>query len=447
MDTALLATYDRPVPRYTSYPTAAQFNGQVGPAEHSAWLGELDGDSAAFYLHVPFCRELCWYCACHTMAMRRPNTLEAYARALERELEGVARAAPGMLVSAIQWGGGTPGQLGADRLRVVGRRITSLFDRCSAAETSLEIDPRHCDSDLATAIAELGVTRVSLGVQDFDPVVQRVINRQQSFATTCAAIEVLRAAGIRRFNIDLVYGLPRQTLESLENTLDLSLQLRPGRFAVFGYAHVPWMKPHQKLIDADALPDAALRAAMAELVAGRLGSAGYVRIGLDHYARPEDQLALAAASGRLRRNFQGYVEQAAPWVVGVGASAISSLPHGFSQNAADPARYMARMEAASFATERGIATTPDDRLRADIIEALMCHNRVELAGLCRRHGVDADAFIAGVGALAGLERDGLVSRDGLALTVTEPGRPLVRFICAAFDRHYTAAANRHAHGI
>ena len=255
MDPALLAAYDRPVPRYTSYPTAAQFTPSVGPVQHDAWLRDLNEVSASLYVHVPFCKELCWYCACHTMAMNRPGTLDGYADALLDELEALARVAPGLILEGVQWGGGTPGQLGAARLQVVGKRIAALFDRRCDAEVSLEIDPRHCDREMAAAAAAIGVTRVSLGVQDFDEGVQAAINRRQSFEDTADALDRLRAVGIRRFNIDLVYGLPRQTLGTLAATLDLALKLGPDRFAVFGYAHVPWMKPHQKLIDEATLPD------------------------------------------------------------------------------------------------------------------------------------------------------------------------------------------------
>src|SRR5581483_11530885 len=234
MEPALLAAYDRPVPRYTSYPTAAQFSAAVGPAEHAAWLRRLNGDATALYLHVPFCQALCWYCACNTMAMSRPGTLDAYSDALLRELEAVARLAPTLVVEGIQWGGGTPGQLGAGRLRAVGKRIAELFDWRSDAEISLEIDPRHCDSELTAAVAAICVNRVSLGVQDFDETVQAAINRHQSLADTAAAIDRLKAVGVKRFNIDLVYGLPRQTLVSLARTLDLAIGLAPDRFAVFG---------------------------------------------------------------------------------------------------------------------------------------------------------------------------------------------------------------------
>jgi len=447
MKPATLAAYDRPVPRYTSYPTAAQFDAKVGPAQHADWLRELNGASASLYLHVPFCRELCWYCACHTMAMRRPGTLDDYADALAEELLHVKQAAPGLTLDAIQWGGGTPSQLGPARLRMIGCRIATLFDRRSGGETSLELDPRHCNGDTAEAIAEIGVTRISLGVQDFDPAVQQAINRIQSFETTATAVGMLRAEGIKRFNIDLVYGLPHQTLEGLDRTLDLALKLSPSRFAVFGYAHVPWMKPHQKLIDEASLPNADLRAAMAQRVTDRLVDAGYTRIGLDHYARPEDALAAAVHDGGLQRNFQGYVADKSPWIVGVGASAISSLPRGFSQNVSDAAQYMAAIRAGGFATARGIGLTNDDRLRGTIIERLMCNNHVDLEQECRRFHVDPEAFIVSIDQLPALERDGLVAKHDWRLDVTEEGRPLVRFICAAFDRHFSGAAGRHSRGI
>lgn len=441
----LSTAYDRPVPRYTSYPTAAQFTDSVGAAQHGDWLRDLNGGSAALYLHVPFCRELCWYCACNTMAMNRPGTLDRYAVALLAELDGVARAAPDLVLDGVQWGGGTPGHLGAERLKTVGRRLGTLFERRSDAEISLEIDPRHCDERLAEALAAIGVTRVSFGVQDFDAGVQAAINRRQSFEDTKAAVDRVRAAGIRRFNVDLVYGLPGQTLETLAATLDLALRLGPDRFAVFGYAHVPWLKPHQRLIDQTTLPDNTLRLAMTELVAERLMQAGYRRIGLDHYARPADPLACAADTGRLHRTFQGYVAAGSASVVGIGASAISSLPRGFTQNLADVPRYMAAAMD-GFATARGVAFAGDDCLRGDIIERLMCDNAVDLDGLCRRHGVNAETFLSTV-ELEDLERDGLLTRDGTHLLVTDIGRPLVRFVCAAFDRHYAGVEGRHSRGI
>jgi oxygen-independent coproporphyrinogen-3 oxidase len=447
MDVRTITAYDKPVPRYTSYPTAAQFEPSVGPAEHAAWLADLGGRTAAFYLHVPFCRQLCFYCACNTTAMNRPETLEGYAGALVGELEHVARIAPALAVGSVQWGGGTPSQLGADRLLRVGRRLAALFDVRSDREMSMEVDPRFCDDALADAMAKLGVTRVSLGVQDFDLAVQQAINRLQSPELTAAAIARLRRAGLRHFNIDLVYGLPRQTLETLSHTLDEAIALAPDRFAVFGYAHVPWMKPRQAVIDAATLPGAVDRAAMADLVEARLVGAGYVKVGLDHYARPGDALARAAAHHRLRRNFQGYVADEWPWVVGIGASAISCLPQGHTQNAAEAASYRTAVDEGRLATVRGIAWSAADRLRGDIISELMCHFEADLADICHRHDAPLPGLLSDVPALASLIDDALVSFDGARLTVNEQGRPLVRSVCAAFDRHYTGGEGRHARAI
>jgi oxygen-independent coproporphyrinogen-3 oxidase len=447
MDARTVAAYDRPVPRYTSYPTAAQFEPSVGPAEHAAWLAGLGSRAAAFYLHVPFCRRLCFYCACHTVAMNRQDTLEDYAGALMHELELVAKAAPDVVIGSVQWGGGTPSQLGAARLVSVGRRLTALFDVRADREMSMEADPRFCDEALADAMAALGVTRVSFGVQDFDVAVQQAINRLQSPEVTAAALQRLRRAGIRHFNIDLVYGLPQQTLQTLARTLDTAIALAPDRFAVFGYAHVPWMKPRQKLIDDATLPDATARAAMADLVEERLLAAGYVKVGLDHYARSGDSLARAAAAHRLRRNFQGYVADESPWVVGIGASAISCLPQGYTQNVVQAGSYAQTIAQGGLATVRGIAWSAADRLRGDIINELMCHFEVDLADICHRHGTALQPLLSGVTALPALIGDGLAALDGTRLSVTEQGRPLVRSVCAAFDRHYTGGEGRHARGI
>lgn len=441
------AIYDRPVPRYTSYPTAAQFHGAVGPVEHRTWLGGLASGSATVYLHVPFCARLCWYCACNTSAMSRPDALDAYARNLQREIDFVADAVPDLLVGSIQWGGGTPSQLGAARLVEVSRRLAARFDRASDAETSMEVDPRFCDEELVAAMNAMGVTRASLGVQDFDIGVQQAINRLQSFDDTAAAIARLRSAGIARINIDLVYGLPQQTVETLDRTLDAALALSPGRFAVFGYAHVPWMKARQRLIDGANLPDTPVRAAMAALVSDRLVAAGYVRVGLDHYARPDDALAKAAESGRLRRSFQGYVAETQPSVIGLGASSISSLPVGYTQNAPDARRYGTTIEAGSFATVRGLALTDADRLRGEVIERLMCSFAVDLGEICRRHAVAPQGFIDGIEDLPALLDDGVVRLDGERLFVTERGRQLVRFVCAAFDPHLAHTDGRHSRGI
>ena len=447
MDARTVAAYGRPVPRYTSYPTAAQFGPSVGPAEDAAWLAELGSRPATFYLHVPFCRQLCFYCACHTVAMNRQGTLEDYADALKSELELVARAAPDVVVGSVQWGGGTPSQLGPARLVSVGRSLSALFDTRPGREMSMEADPRFCDEALADAMTSLGVTRVSFGVQDFDVAVQQAINRLQSPEETAEALQRLRRAGIRHFNIDLVYGLPLQTLATLSRTLNAAIALEPDRFAVFGYAHVPWMKPRQALIDTATLPDALARAAMADLVEERLLAAGYVKVGLDHYARPDDSLARAAAAHRLRRSFQGYVADDTPWVIGIGASAISCLPQGYTQNEAQAGRYARAVAQGGRPTARGIAWSAADRLRGDIINELMCHFEVDLADVCHRHGATLQPLLSDVATLPALIGDGLAVFEGTRLSVTERGRPLVRSVCAAIDRHYTGGEGRHARGI
>ena len=447
MDATTIAAYDRSVPRYTSYPTAAQFHGAVGAVEHKAWLADLARDCPTVYLHVPFCKRLCWYCACHTAAMNRSESLAAYARALMKEIDLVAEAVPGMMVGQIQWGGGTPSQLGAANLVAVAKRLAARFDRRSGSETSMEVDPRFCDEEFVETMRDIGVDRVSFGVQDFDLEVQKAINRLQSIEDTASAMSRIRAAGIGRINIDLVYGLPKQTPETLARTLDAALALAPDRFAVFAYAHVPWMKARQRLIDSESLPGAEARAAMSNLVAERLIEGGYKRIGLDHYARPNDALSTAADRGRLRRSFQGYVAVDQPSVVGLGASAISSLPRGYTQNIADPGRYQSMIEAGCFASARGLELTDADRLRGEIIEKLMCSFSVDLDDVCRRHGASARSFVSEVAALPKLVSDGLVQRDGEKLQVTERGRPLVRFVCAAFDAHLAHADGRHSRGI
>ena len=442
-----LAAYDRPVPRYTSYPTAAQFHAAVGPSDHRAWLAALPDDRATVYLHVPFCKQLCWYCACNTSAMSRTQPLDDYAQALMREIDLVADAVPHLLVGTIQWGGGTPSQLGAARLARVSRHLAGRFDRASSAETSVEVDPRFCDEAFVATMVDAGVTRVSVGVQDFDIDVQTAINRLQSVEVTGAAIGRFRDSGVRHVNIDLVYGLPRQTLDSLSRTLDVALAIRPERFAVFGYAHVPWMKTRQQLIDVSTLPGLSERAAMADLVAERLVAAGYNRIGLDHFALPADPLATAAGRGQLRRSFQGYVAEALPSVVGLGASAISSLPQGFVQNASDTKRYQSAIAAGLLATERGVATHAADRLRAEIIDRLMCNFSADLGEICRRHEFAVGPFLAGIAELPALTDDGLVRLDGYRLHVTDRGQPLVRFVCAAFDQYLAQGKGRHSSGI
>ena len=442
MNPELLAKYDRPVPRYTSYPTAPQFHAGIGPAACRDWLAEVPaGLPVSIYMHVPFCQELCWYCGCHTTVARRYRPIAEYLELLLDELELVADTLGGPRpVAHVHLGGGTPTMLAPDDLRRLGERLRERFAITADAEVAVEIDPRPLAPETVGALAAIGVTRASLGLQDVNPEVQRAINRWQPFEVTERAVDWLREAGIRGINLDLIYGLPHQTVARVLRSVEAALSLRPDRVALFGYAHVPWMKRHQRLIDEAALPGPTERAAQLEAAAARLGEAGYVAIGLDHFALPEDSLAHALREGRLRRNFQGYTTDGAPVLIGLGASAIGSLPHGYVQNAVSLPAYRDMIRAGSLATVRGVALSAEDRRRRAIIERLMCAFAVDLNG-------SAELFADELEALEPLAADGLVSIEDGVVRVEPQGRPLVRTVCAVFDAYLARGVARHSRAV
>lgn len=446
---ALTDAASRPIPRYTSYPTAAQFTPRVDAATYGAWLAAVPDDAAlSLYLHVPYCVQLCWYCACHTRVANRYEAILRYRDALLAEIAIVrGRIGRRARVAHIHWGGGTPTVLMPEDFVRIDRALREAFVVDADTEIAVEIDPRSLTDAMVTQLAASGVTRVSFGVQDFDDRVQAAINRLQSFAMTRAAVDKLRAAGIASINLDLVYGLPLQTEASLRRTIEQVLELRPDRVALFGYAHVPWMKSNQKLIREADLPGPEARWALSQLAAGMLAISGYALIGIDHFARPQDRLARAAASGRLHRNFQGYTADDAPYLIGFGASAIGALPQGYVQNDADVANWLARIETGQLATARGVALHEDDRLRRDVIERLMCDLAVDLDRIARGFGTTASAFAAEKAALAPFVRDGLVEIDGDRVHLTQRGRPLMRSVAAVFDRHLAASAARHSRAV
>ncbi|MDJ0948102.1 MAG: oxygen-independent coproporphyrinogen III oxidase [Alphaproteobacteria bacterium] len=449
MDPALLAKYARPVPRYTSYPTAPHFHAGVTAADYRRWLAEIPADTAlSLYLHLPFCARLCWFCGCHTKIVRRYDPLAAYLDGLMREIDLVADCLGGNRpVSHVHWGGGTPNSLSpADTVRLAGH-LRGRFRFTEDMEFAVELDPRTLSEDAAGALARAGVTRASLGVQDLDPGVQRAINRVQPFEVTAQAVAWLRAAGIQAINIDLMYGLPGQTVAGVAATADQVATLAPDRLALFGYAHVPWMKKHQRLIDEAALPDPAERARQAAMACARLEAAGYRAIGLDHFARADDPLARAEADGRLNRNFQGYTTDAAPVLLGFGASAIGRLPQGYVQNATPIHAWKDAIAEGCLAVVRGIAMSEDDRFRAAIIERLMCDHAVDLAAICADHGRPLSDLAAERDALAPLAADGVVALDGSVVRVPDGARPLVRTAAAVFDRYLQAGAARHSQAV
>ncbi len=449
MTPELLARYDgMRVPRYTSYPTAPHFTGAVDADRYQEWLSHLPaGTDVSLYLHIPFCESMCWYCGCHTKVVTRYQPVAEYLELLRREIGLVADVVPGRLrVRHLHWGGGTPNMVAPDDFAAVMAVLRNRFELAHDAEIAVEIDPRTLTLDHVHAMAEAGVNRASLGVQDFDPLIQKAVNRIQPYAMTAEAVTRLRAAGIAAINLDLMYGLPGQTVETCRDSAGLALSLEPDRLAVFGYAHVPWMKTHQKKIDEAALPNGPARWRQFGAIAERLTDAGFEPIGLDHFAAPQDELAVARRAGRLRRNFQGYTPDGSPVLIGFGASAIGALPQGYIQNAPDFQRYAAAVGAGGLAVTRGLGLTAEDRLRRDLIERLMSDLAVDLGQVAICHGVGADHFDPELESLAPLAADGLVERDGLRLTIPEAARPLVRIVAATFDRYLvTSQQNGTAH--
>ena len=441
----LASKYNQRIPRYTSYPTAPHFSPAVGETAYESWLRDIpSGSRISVYLHVPFCASLCWYCGCHTTVVRGHKPVADYARLIEREIALVGAACGELGLGAIHWGGGTPNMLSGEELARLTGALRARFPFAEDIEIAAELDPRILSMDKVRALAACGLGRASLGVQDFDERVQRAINRIQPYEMTRDAVAWLRGSGIRGINIDLMYGLPYQTVESVRKTVDRAALLRPDRIALFGYAHVPWMKKHQRLLPEEALPEPASRFEQAEEAARRLLDHGYVRIGLDHFARAEDPMARSLAAGRLRRNFQGYTTDGCAVLLGIGLSSIGTLPQGYVQNSADFTTYRARIEAGRLATVRGIALSAEDRLRRDVIERLMCELAVDLAEVAEQHGRRADMFASSLPRLIELEEDGLAVRDGWRLRVTEKGRPLVRAVCAAFDTYLESGSGRHS---
>ena len=451
MKPAILESYARrQVPRYTSYPTAAQFTAQVGPEQIAAWGSELAPDARlSLYFHVPFCRSMCWYCGCHTKATRKDAPLIAYGQTLERELASAAMAfgngarGPRPVVS-IHWGGGTPSLLPAEVFQSVVEAMHESFRLSPDAEHAMELDPRTIDDALVGSLKHAGVNRVSLGVQDFTPRVQAAIGRIQPYELVSAAVRRLAAAGLVDMNFDLIYGLPLQTRSDLLRSIDLSVSLAPTRIALFGYAHVPWFKSHQRMIKEAMLPGVTERLEMAEAAAERLKSLGYEMIGIDHFARQDDALAVAARNGTLRRNFQGYTSDPADVVIGLGASSISSFPQGFAQNSPATAEWARAVDAGRFATVRGVATTREDRMRAALIEALMCRLQVDVAAIALQHGFDPSALGDWRQRIDGLVNDGLATRNGDLVTVTEDARAFARIVASVFDAYLAVEGRKHS---
>jgi len=379
------------VPRYTSYPTAAEFSPAIGADAHLAHLRARQTTAhgpVSLYVHLTFCQELCHFCGCHALVARTDGRLSRYLRALDAEAALVAGALGEMRqVVEVHFGGGSPSLLSADHFEALVGDLRRRFVFAPSAALSVEADPRTTDGEKLARYRRIGVDRISFGFQDLDPGVQRAIGRDQSAAVSRAAYDAARAAGFSSINVDLCYGLPEQTEKTFADTVEAVVDMRPDRVALFGYAHVPWLRPRQRLIDAASLPRADLRLRLVADAHARMAAAGYVAIGFDHFALPGDSLARAAEAGTLHRNFQGYTTTRTDAVVGLGLSAISDLPEAYAQNARSLRDYYAAVDEGRLPTERGVARTVDDRVRGDLIRRVMCEFRLDLPAIESGHGL------------------------------------------------------------
>ena len=430
-----LGLFNARVPRYTSYPTAPQFTPEFPQKTFSGWIEKIPpGSTISLYLHIPFCRRLCWFCACRTQGTSTDAPVLAYVDALHKELELFRALVPaGVRLSRLHWGGGTPTMLPPDAMRKLAAHVFDIVPLAEGGEFSVEIDPSEVDEARLDALRESGMTRASIGVQDFDPEIQGIIGRDQSFEITKSTVDALRARGIRSLNVDILYGLPKQTPRRMADSVQKLLSLNPDRIALYGYAHVPWIARRQQMIPSDTLPRSEKRLDLFETARRLLMWDGYDEVGIDHFARPHDGLSIAASEGTLRRNFQGYTDDLSPVLVGLGASSISRFPQGYAQNAPATATWRKAIEAGEFATARGHAFTRDDLWRGRAIEALMCDFRLSQAELI---GFGADATTLGKLLSEVLARYGqFVKLKADTLEITHEGRPLTRMIAALFDEY------------
>ncbi len=450
LDLDLIRKYAVPAPRYTSYPPANRFRADVdrGALEEAIAADNRPGSGPlSLYFHLPFCESLCWYCGCHTIITRRHASATEYVGDLEREVRMLARRIDRRRpVAQVHFGGGTPTFLAPEELARLGLAIHGSFCLADDCEFGVEIDPRRLTPDHVDALRVIGANRASLGIQDTDPEVQLAIHRWQPAELNVQAVDWLRRKGFRSINIDLIYGLPRQTAASFARTIDDVLALKPDRLSVFGYAHVPWLKPSQRIFEGRRqLPPPEERLAMFAVAHAKLADAGYLDIGLDHFARPDDELAVAQRNGTLHRNFQGYSTAADASLYGLGISSISSTAGTYRQNFKDRQEWRRALAADRLPVERGLVLTAENRRRRAVIMGIMCDRRLDYAALAEDSGFDPrQAYAAEIAALADLEADGLVLRTAAGVTVTPRGVPFLRVIAARFDPAFVPEAARHS---
>jgi oxygen-independent coproporphyrinogen III oxidase len=440
-DAELIRRYDRPGPRYTSYPTAPQFHAGFTATDYAAEArrSNVAARPLSLYLHVPYCRSSCYYCGCNRIITRNRARGAAYLQRLLSEIRMQAelfdRSRP---VSQMHFGGGTPTYYNPEELGLIFAELERGFGlhRGAGRDYGIEIDPRTADPASLRAMFELGINRISLGVQDFDPQVQLAVNRVQSVEETERLVTEARSVGIRSINFDLIYGLPHQHVDSFARTLDTVVTLRPDRIAAYSYAHLPELFKSQAVMDPSTLPSADTKMALLELTIARLAQAGYVHIGMDHFALPDDELARAQLDGSLQRNFQGYTTHGGCDLVALGMSGIGQVGEVYAQNEKNEIPYLNAIDQGRLPIQRGLATDADDRLRREAIGRIMCFGRLDYARFGEQHGIDTrDYFSSALTRLEQAEKDGLVERGEDALKVTAAGAMLLRVVAMAFDAY------------
>ena len=440
-DTDLIRRYDLTGPRYTSYPTAAQFDDQVGSFDllHALRDSRRACRPLSLYVHVPFCANICYYCACNKVITKDRSRAHAYLQRLEQEIQLIGcHLDPAQRVEQLHFGGGTPTFLNHDELRQLMatlRKHLNLLDD-DGGDYGIEIDPREADWSTMGLLRELGFNRVSVGLQDLDPAVQRAVNRLQSLEETRAVIDAARTLQFRSISVDLIYGLPRQTPESFARTVEEVIHLQPDRLSVFNYAHLPERFAPQRRINRQDLPSATQKLAMLQGTLEQLTAAGYRYIGMDHFALPDDDLAIAQEEATLQRNFQGYTTHGHCDLIGAGVSAISQIGDLYCQNSSELAHYQNTLAGGQLATQRGVVCNPDDRIRRAVIQQLTCHSGLDFAMIEQRFNMDFRDYFASIWPqLQGMAGDGLIELNDNHIAVLPAGRLLVRSVCMAFDAY------------
>jgi len=423
------------LPRYTSYPTALEFK-ELGTVTYRHWLSSLnESDAISLYIHIPYCHQLCWFCGCFMTVSNKNETISKYVAYLTKEIALISKITGKKKVSHIHFGGGSPTILQPDNFEAIMSVIKDKFNIDPHAEIAVEIDPRTLSEEKVRVYSDCGVNRVSMGIQDFDPDVQKAINRRQSQALIEKCLGWLTKHGIDDINFDLIYGLPRQTLKSMKNTIQKALLYRPSRISLFGYAHVPWVKKHMKMIKKNDLPKQSARKEMFECCSAALLEKGYEAIGLDHFALPEDALVRAKNSGRLKRNFQGYTTDSATTMIGLGISSIGSFPDGFAQNTPSFPEYFQEISAGNIPVKKGLKINKDDLMRRDIISELMCYAKFDPWEISRKHGMAAhfdDEFLA----LNKLVEQGFLTQNKTSFSLSKKGLPFRRAVATVFDQYF-----------